>query len=145
MVPIKTFLSSFQEEQVGSQSFLQPPNRRPLLQDQTLPFPFLPTLAPFPISGSSMTPHTHLQYLMEAVRGLCSRESITQPTWHSIGGFELCRVFLFRGVCKTQRIRDMSPSCPGPRGKPQPWPHLGIYRPALFHHRVETGRLRWVL
>lgn len=39
---------------------------------------------------------------MEAVRGLCSRESITQPTWLSKGGLELCLVFLFRGICKGQ-------------------------------------------
>lgn len=38
--------------------------------------------------------------LTEAVRERCSLESITQPTWHSMGGLELCRVFLFLGVCK---------------------------------------------
>lgn len=54
-----TFLGSFQEGQVGSQSFLQSPNRSPL-QDQMLTFPFLPTLTPSPISGSSMTPHSCL-------------------------------------------------------------------------------------
>lgn len=37
-------------------------------------------------------------HLTEAVRERCSLESITQPTWHSMGGLELCRVFLFRGV-----------------------------------------------
>lgn len=79
-----------------------------------LPFPFLPTLPPFPISASSTIPHACLWYLMEAVRGLCSRESITQPTWHSIGGFELCLVFLFRGVCKTQCITDVFLSSLGP-------------------------------
>lgn len=38
--------------------------------------------------------------LTEAVRERCSLESITQPTWHSMGGLELCRVFLFLGVWK---------------------------------------------
>lgn len=38
--------------------------------------------------------------LTEAVRERCSLESITQPTWHSMGGLELCRVFLFLGVCE---------------------------------------------
>lgn len=37
-------------------------------------------------------------HLTEAVRERCSLESITQPTWHSMGGLELCRVFLFLGV-----------------------------------------------
>ena len=37
-------------------------------------------------------------YLTEAVRERCSRESMTQPTWHSRGGLELWRVFLFLGV-----------------------------------------------
>lgn len=37
-------------------------------------------------------------HLTDAVRERCSLESMTQPTWHSNGGFELCRVFLFLGV-----------------------------------------------
>lgn len=37
-------------------------------------------------------------HLTEAVRDRCSLESITQPTWNSRGGLELCRVFLFLGV-----------------------------------------------
>lgn len=37
-------------------------------------------------------------HLTEAVRERCSRESITQPTWHSMGGLELCRVLRFLGV-----------------------------------------------
>lgn len=40
----------------------------------------------------------YIAHLTEAVRERCSLESITQPTWHSIGGLELCRVFRLRGV-----------------------------------------------
>lgn len=37
-------------------------------------------------------------YLIEFVRGLCSRESMTQPTWLSTGGLWEWRVFFLRGV-----------------------------------------------
>ena len=47
--------------------------------------------------------HREAPYLTEAVRERCSRESITQPTWHSMGGLELCRVFLFLGVWTRER------------------------------------------
>lgn len=49
---------------------------------------------------------------------------MTQPTWHSIGGFELCLVFLFRGVCKTWCTRDMLTASPGLSWEiPAPIPH----------------------
>lgn len=41
-------------------------------------------------------------YLTEEVLGLWSLESITQPTWHSNGGFVLCRVFLFLGAYRSK-------------------------------------------
>lgn len=39
--------------------------------------------------------------LMEAERGRCSRESITQPMWASWGGFKLCLVFFFLSIWTT--------------------------------------------
>lgn len=41
---------------------------------------------------------------MEADRGRCSRESITQPMCASCGGLELWRVFFFLGICKMGKI-----------------------------------------
>lgn len=61
-------------------------------------------------------------HLMEAVRGRCSRESITQPTWLSRGGLELCRVFRFRGICKGEWGR-LSLKGPDLRNQPRPLSH----------------------
>lgn len=44
-------------------------------------------------------------HLMEAERGRCSRESITQPMWASWGGLELWLVFFFLSIWTTDSGR----------------------------------------
>lgn len=86
--------------------------------------------------------------LTEAVRERCSLESITQPTWHSMGGLELCRVFLFLGVCK---VAHNSASGSLNLNKISNISHisqlsyLGIYRSTFLYHWVKTRRHGLVL
>lgn len=120
-----------------------------------------------PPKGGMQSSESHLT---EAVRERCSLESITQPTWHSMGGLELCRVFLFLGVWRekinmfNRSIQVFSEFVFYPlktrywitkkahyeQNKPDftlTWrpSYLGIYRPTFLHHWVEARRHGLVL
>lgn len=96
-------------------------------------------------------------YLTEAVRERCSLESMTHPTWHSMGGLELWRVFLFRGVwwthTHTLRFHTWTSTlrstalihCKKHHSGSRWLAHLGVDGPALLDDWVEAWRLRGVL
>lgn len=94
-----------------------------------------------------LIPGGRRSHLTDAVRERCSLESITQPTWHSMGGLELCRVFLFLGVWKATEITCRSshniPASPfTPIWRPS---YFSIYGSTFLHHGVKAWRHALVL